>query len=790
MKQVTDPDLLRELEAGSSPNEGLDGGGRLKPVTDPDLVRQLGEEPNTALDVAGNLVRGFNKGLVGLATAPYRAIDWVAETVTGGQGLPDADKMPLYEPYLNQPKPETEAGRIARSFGEGVGSSAIPSAGIMSVAPRIAAGSPTIAQTTKVLPGIVRNIAETTAKSPGRVLAADVIASGGAGVGQQLAEDDGMGPAGQMAAGLVGAVAPVVAVGGVERLARAAQPIVSPTLARWNADLAAFRRKHGIVASADGGTPPNVGAQAAAEQKIANQLHRAGRTVDDLRTALDDAAENARFHSSGVAQNALAPVDLDDSLRRLAGSAVRASPEAGNIAQSFVFGRQTGVTPSDGLLPPTSGVPTRPMMSRPMTGVEAERTLGSRFDTPKDKNVPMGQAERVGDAFKRALLLEDEAFHGHAANSTRTQQAMSKALTEEANKLYPKAWEQAEDFDLSAAFKGLDDLKAELNDPRVHGILNRMQRLFSRTDGNGAPLSSASELKRFDLAKQRLDGLIDDVRGKDSFLYRALTKFKHDLLSAVHGGDRNNPTRNTAYRDAREYYHTQKEMQDAIDLGRAVFKEDSDIGVDAFRSMETKAQQKLFRLGLLGGYEAAAKRLPRGSDATRLFDNPRIQELLSEVIPRTETATGRAKAGATFANRPERFGGYIGDEKRMIKTRDEVLGNSKTQQRKVDDEAYDDMNALGEAIDKFRQSGSLVNVGIKSVEAVIHKLFGMRADTAAALARSLFTANPQQRAMILARIEARMGPDRFSHFSRLIQQNQAALAPAGTAAIAGPDVTE
>lgn len=719
----------------------------------------------TAADVGGSALRGFNKGLVGLITLPYRGLDWLGEKATGGDFLPNAEDMPLYKPFLKQPEPTTQAGKYAGAAGEFVGGSAIPGGAILSKAEKLSKLAP---ETT--IRALGKSLGKTFAKSPGRAVAADVAASAGAGTAQKIAEEEGADPATQMLAGMVGGVSPVVAARGVGRLASMVEPYVSPTLARWQAELGALRYKYGIHASADGGLPDSPGARAAAEQTAADQLVRAGVSANDLRTALAEADKASTFHTSGKAQNALGLVDLDPSLQRLAGSAVRASPEAGNTAQAFIAGRQTGITPANGL-PEATGIPTRPLLSKP---------------SPDD--LPMGQGDRLRDAFKRALLIRDEDFHGHAANALRTDQAILKAAKDEAQSLYGATYKAGQNVDIRPAIKPVFETWAAriADEPKpVAAAIQRAMGLFSSQNG------LVSNIERFDKSKQYLDGVIEKLFespiGRNRYLGGVLNQFKNELLGAMD----NVPTSGMGekYKAARGAFGSRMEAREALQMGRDAFKQDSDIGVDAFRGLSSPGQQKLFRLGLLSGYEKSAAGMKRAADKTQLFENPRIQELLSEVIPRTETATGRIKMvggrPAEFSDRPQRFGNFVGNEKRMIDTRNEVLGNSKTAQRLADDEAYQGMTQLSTAIEKFKQSGSAINVGIKAAQHILDKLFGMRADVAAELARMLFTANPQQRAYILASIEVRMGRDRFAHFSRLMQQIQAGSVPSAGAIATG-----
>lgn len=163
-------------------------------------------EPTTADAVAETgefAVRGFNKGLVGIATAPYRALDWVGEKITGGDFMKNIEELPAYRPFLKQPEARTTAGRYAGAAGEAVGASAIPTAGMVSAAPRLAALAPTTTSR-----AIGQTVGRQIAASPRAAVAADVISATGAGVGQQAAADAGFGPGGQMVAGTIGGMSP------------------------------------------------------------------------------------------------------------------------------------------------------------------------------------------------------------------------------------------------------------------------------------------------------------------------------------------------------------------------------------------------------------------------------------------------------------------------------------------------------------------------------------------------------------------------------------------------------
>lgn len=738
----------------------------------------------TAADTAYGALSGINRGLVGAVTLPYRGLDWLGEKATGGDFLPDADKMPLFKPYIGEgnPQPQTEAGRYAHSVGEAVGGSALPTAGIMSKAEKWS----------KLLPAtrtdaIKQTIAQPFVNNPKAALAADVVANTGAGLAAQAAAESGATGPEQMTAAIAGGMSPYGATVAASKAASAVAPYISPLMARWQADLAALRHKGGIHASGGGSGEPippkyGPGARAQSDEMIAQAMHRGGLSTDAVQGRIDAANRASRYWNEGQAQQMGVLADQDKALQRLSGAAARALPEADNTITAAIAGRQTGITPTHAPLPPEMQIPTRPMLSQPMTGGQAQEVFGTRFHTPESQHVPMGQGERLGDALRRSLLLQDKEFHGHGQNAYRTNKLIEERMRRNGDRLYKAAWSRAEDFDLLPAFEELRGMSAMLNDARAQSVFNRAARLFTHVEGNGAPYGgAAADLKKFDLAKQRLDGLIETYkRAGDNFIYPRLTQFKQSLLDAVHGGDRLSPTRNAPYGKARDAWSNEKRSQDLIELGRKLFRGDPDEGIDAFNALETAADQKLVRLGYYSEYTAAAKNMKRGADKTQLFDNARQQEILSHLIPRTQTATGRQKIVkgelAEFADRPERFGQFIGNEQQMVRTRNEALGNSKTAQRQQDDDVFVMMSSVSQAVENLK-SGRLTAAGINYASHLAEKLFGMRADTAAALAHSLFTANPREQAQILARVKDRMGPDRFMYFTRMLEQYQASVVP-------------
>jgi len=251
----------------------------------------------------------------------------------------------------------------------------------------------------------------------------------------------------------------------------------------------------------------------------------------------------------------------------------------------------------------------------------------------------------------------------------------------------------------------------------------------------------------------------------------------------VHRVDANgNPTANLLYREARQTWGTAAENREAIDLGRGALRSGSEIGAENYREL-SPGQQQLFRLGFLESLRNALSQKRPGNDITQLFQQARVRELMNEIIPRPN---GR---NAVFANRPERFGNLLNREERMVQTRNAVLGNSATEQRRLDDAEFAG-DALAGMWNRFRQSPSLFNIGVEAIGTGLQKIFGYRQDVALALSRRLLETDPTTRNQILRRLRARGGPGRVQQLITQIDQSANALTATSAAQIPAPQPSE
>ena len=460
---------------------------------------------------------------------------------------------------------------------------------------------------------------------------------------------------------------------------------------------------------------PGGSADKAADTILAQRMRRGGTSPGAVA---DDLADGQRVATLGPNSQARLPemiADVSDDMRRLTGSVYRVGGEAGETVKTALDRRQRG--------------PENPYAARPQGGTE-----------------PAGQMDDVLDAFDRTMGIRTK---GSARSTEQQMLATQKAVGE---RLYTQAKANSEDFDLQPALDAMA-LKAQQYPGPFAAKLGRALNLFTYPTNAGRwPVDN---IARFDASKKALDDMIERAEGN---LKRELVDFKKSLLGRVHDYDEaGNATRNVKYQQARDTWGTAAENREAIDLGRKALRENSEVSVEQFRDL-TPAQQKLFRLGLREAVKEALGNRRPGQDVTLLFQQRRVQELMQEAIPKSKGAK------AEFSDRPERFGEYMRRQGRMIETRDEVLGNSKTAQRAGDDLQVAG-SMLGQMVNRWRSSPSLANMAIEAVAEGWKRLFGFRDDVALALAKRLTVSDPTERARVLAAVQARMGKDRFGQLA-------------------------
>ena len=537
--------------------------------------------------------------------------------------------------------------------------------------------------------------------------------------------------------GAIPAIAPVVApvVGRLADASSVGWARLFPN-ARLNPMLSKIEpvpRSGGAAAAPPMMMPPVNSADAAGEQLIANQLARANVSVTDLRQRLAEARSAAGEQTvpSGL-------VDLDQSLAQLAGSVKRQLPEAGNMARSFFYGRQTGETPIAGM-PSALGIPTRAPF------------------TPAVPGQQMGQNERVREALREAMQIPRQS-----ANQTAAQ--IEASLEAQARPIYRQTYQAAQGVDMVPVVQPLVNQWRTIAADQVDEMVSRPLNAAIKTVERALAGGRTPHFERLNAAKISMDEMIyramrsDDRRSPA--LAARLTEIKNQLLDAMDQV----PNVGPMYNQARAIYSGHRQMQEALEFGRSAFRDGSEATAQQYNAL-TQGQQQVARIGVFDSFDQNIANSKKTADITQVFESPRIQEILQSVMPYASMPSTRRPIA-------ENFGRFIQTEKSYVGSKNEVLGGSPTQGRAVDDEATNQMQGL---IENLRQTRSVREAAFAATQAILDKLFGYRADTAASAARQLFTANPRNLEVILQRLETRLGPNRAEQFRSLMQQYSASV---------------
>lgn len=539
---------------------------------------------------------------------------------------------------------------------------------------------------------------------------------------------------------------------------------------------------------------PEVAADKIIIKKLADIESSPGAVAADLAQGQN----SARLDSNSVATLPETIADTSDAMRRLTGSVYRQGGKGAEDTKAALDFRQRG--------------PDNPYAPRP--------------------DEPLGQLERVRDTFRRVLGITS------SKSAIQTQRSMLDAQKAEGDRLYTLARDQSETFNLggnssvgngapgpidalalraqdypgpfAAKLQEAADLftrpvsrgaaaredaiidkirmAAEDEQRRVARLVDsdqiarvredfsvKQQRLMESLNNERqrnalitAQRRPIDDVNRFDASKQALDDMIE---GADGNLKRQLVNFKHELLDRVHEYDgKGNATKNIPYQNARDAWGSRAENSEAIDLGRKALTENSEVSADQFKSL-TKGQQKLFRIGLDESLNNALGGSKPGTDVTQLFQTRRVRDLMNEVIPVPKSS------GSTFADRPERFGDVMAREQRMVQTRNEAMGNSKTAQRGNDDEMFNN-DAATTLFDRFK-SMNVKDFILEEIANVGRQMFGYRTEVANELAKKLLMAGPAEQQAYLAQLQKQVGPDKFKAFMDELTKRTNVMAGAG-----------
>jgi hypothetical protein len=756
---ITDPLILQQIEREQAAKAAAGGGSRGEAITDPMVLDQIRKQRGgattgeKAYDFARQTVGAIPQTLAQGAMLPFRGLGALSRATTGGSGIePYAEKV--LSPWLEQPEAETPEGRYGHRIGESIGM-ALPVAGaFMRGAKGLSAIAPALPQTG--MAGLKEAALRPIAQNPGTALSIDALSAVGGGAAAQAAEEAGGGAGAQTLAGLAGGFA--APLGGVP-LARAI-----PGLMRSESGAVPLPRF--------GGAPDPGKVEDRAYRIIADKAIAAGVTPEQLEARLATGEWSRKLHSSGKPPDATVLADLDESLARLAGSAVRQHQEAANIARPIISGRQTGETPLEGM-PSGTGIKTYGKMDP------------ARFE-PKAEVA--GQHSRLIEAHRRALRIQDADYHGHGKTAGQTADLIVAKQEKESGPAYDAFRKAGGMYDLSknkvvnAVVKKWQDLADSTNIPEVK---REIQAALARFAPDG---TTVKNVKDFDLAKRFTDSEIKAFMQAGSsktneYIGRQLLEMKNELVGAVDSIKKHGI--GAKYAKARSIYSSHAEALEDIQLGRDIFTGKADPA--AFKGLTTREAQKRARLGYHSEYADTVKRKQPGQDATRDISPLRRQEELTTLIERPMTKTGRVRTRkdpdtgemipVKDADRPQRYGAYVKGEEAMIRTRDIVKGGSPTAERLADDAAFDVLHTLADVM-----QGGAIQTTKRALEYSLNKMFGMQKEVSAEIARKLFSADPKVRTRVIAEMRMRMGKDRFAELSQMMATHQRRALTGGTGA--------
>jgi hypothetical protein len=512
----------------------------------------------------------------------------------------------------------------------------------------------------------------------------------------------------------------------------------------------------------------------------------------EVQTALDrlEAANAAggayRYQANSFGPDTSTLMEDLPFLARTLGAAGRQNKGVSDDAARFFAGRQTGITPQGTTAQALAqrGIPTKERFAPPVRMDESEAVLGRQFG-PRTVNRPvsMGARESTMEHIGRMLQIADRDFHGFAAAPDENMAALIAAQKTNASGNYTTAMDWADRTGVNLRRVIEDAIRNEAAMPGMNvrlyrNALRRISREFLDDEGRGL-----ATLREFDTAKKAVDDLIGKLH-QDNLgnVGGRMTEFKNRLLTAV--DDATAQTRGDAntslYRQARNMFSSEQESRDIMTAYRDLIK---GVDVDTRRLGFTpgrehfdalsRENQKLAKDGILWGFQD----MTRGTDFNRSimnrFNNPRINDLISQLAPRTPEF------------RPETFGRFLDMENQGRQSFQTALGGSQTAKNQQDDAVFDAMQAFGniqQAVSLLRGSTGVLDFVGRGIQRIVERSFGFTADSARETGRMLLTADPNEKIRVLRRMIEIMPADRMERFNELM----AAFSRYVSTTVAGP----
>lgn len=346
-----------------------------------------------------------------------------------------------------------------------------------------------------------------------------------------------------------------------------------------------------------------------------------------------------------------------------------------------------------------------------------------------------GQVDRVAADIEKNIAKGDD-FYKSLDELNKTRSAAAAPLYEEAYAA-PVKWDRKVETLLNrpSTRKALDRAyrlaEEEGRDPRGIGLVDN-------GDGAVGIDYTVASMQTLDYVKRGLDDVLeshrDGVTGKlkSDEQVRSIVSTRSDFLKTL---DEMNP----AYAQARKAWGGPTQTMEAMRLGRQFAKADPEVTVERFKKLP-EADQDAFRIGLARELAGSVQNTRDGSNSVnRIFGSQGQRNRLKQLFTSKEEFSAFEKA--------------MQEEQLMSRSRNEVLGNSKTARNLADQQ--DAGGAIGQAM-LDGANGGLAGMAMGFARRAINKAgVGMGEKSAAELADMLATSDRATQAKILKELALR-----------------------------------
>lgn len=485
------------------------------------------------------------------------------------------------------------------------------------------------------------------------------------------------------AAGLAGAVLPVVGSGGLGALTSAGRAAASaPSLARMAAEAAALGAGTG-AASANGpmrdrmvggavggmaggllGAVPGVAGKATAllrnpapaqalsraDELILNAATRDGLSIDDLLRIATTQQKNA---TRGVAKPATLMDVAGENVRGLARAAQSVPSTAKQKIVTALEDRQQG------------------QMGRIMS--DLERTIGRGADDAVETAEEIVQRRR-----EMAAPLYEAAYSKGAVELPEVEQALAEV----------PAFRAA--FDRGKRIAEMEGKPLPKVTKIIRGERGKWQKAEVEVPG----------VQALDYMKRGLDDLIEGRMRSGKMGKQEARVLRDRLKSVLEKVDEAVPE----YAQARAYYSGESALMDALDQGRQILKGDFRLTRKAIEAM-SDGEQEMFRVGAMDAIREAMQHTADGRDLVKvIFGSPEKKAIARTIFPKGK------EGSAAFS----RFQRELERESQMFETRTKVTGGSPTARIQAEQADMAGLNP-GEV------AGAMVDVGTGNVSGLTRR---------------------------------------------------------------------